>query len=252
MLIDPKFEKSLSGSESMALIALFDDISETLFWIKDRKLRIMALNATFAERVNAPESEIIGKTDADLYYPELARVFMADDRQVIKTGKPLRRKAELLATRFGEIEWRSTTKLPIFDAREKVIGTTGISRPLSTEVDNLPSHYQACSDIVRFARERLSEGVDVVAIAAHAGMSLSTLSRWFRKHLRLSPGEFLSQLRTARASKLLLDSPLNMTEIALECGYESPAAFSRAFRRQMGLSPSDFRRGQRWAQTLGV
>ena len=93
-----------------------------------------------------------------------------------------------------------------------------------------------------YAREHLGDGVDVPQIARHAGMSVATLARRFRTHMRLSPGEFLAQLRISRACKLLTDSPLNVVEIAIDCGYESPSAFSRAFRRQMKMSPTAYRR----------
>lgn len=223
------------------LVDLFREIPDVLFWIKDADLRIVALNPAFAERVNQPESAILGKTDADLYFPELARVFMADDRKVIETGEPIRRKFELLANRFGGVEWRSTTKLPLRQGSGAVIGTTGISRPINTRGDPLPAPYAAFANIVEFAREHLADGVEVPEIARHAGMSVATLSRRFREHMRLSPGEFLAQLRISRACKLLKDSPLNVTEIAIDCGYESPSAFSRAFRRQMNMSPSVYR-----------
>ncbi|MGC9451627.1 MAG: helix-turn-helix domain-containing protein [Oceanipulchritudo sp.] len=224
------------------LIQLFKDLQDTLFWIKDPDLHIVAINPAFAERVNLPEADILGKTDADLYFPELARVFMADDRQVIETAQPIHRKFELLANRFGGVEWRSTTKLPLVDRSGKVVGTTGISRPLRTGADPLPAPYAAFAHIVEYAREHLGEGVDVPQIARHAGMSVATLTRRFRSHMRLSPGEFLAQLRISRACKLLADSPLNVLEIAIDCGYESPSAFSRAFRRQMKMSPSAYRR----------
>jgi AraC-like DNA-binding protein len=224
------------------LMQLFRDMQDTLFWVKDPDLRILAVNPAFAERVNRPEREIIGKTDADLYFPELARVFMADDQRVIVTGEAIHRKFELLANRFGGVEWRSTTKLPLHDDNGKVVGTTGISRPLRAETDPLPAPYAAFARIVDHAREHLSEGVDVPGIARHAGMSVATLTRRFRTHMRLSPGEFLAQLRISRACKLLADSPLNVVEIAIDCGYENPSAFSRAFRRQMKMSPTAYRR----------
>ena len=217
-------------------------MQDTLFWIKDPQLRIVAINPAFAERVNLPEADILGKTDADLYFPELARVFMADDRRVIETGQPIHRKFELLANRFGGVEWRSTTKLPLLDDHGKIVGTTGISRPLRAGSDPLPAPYAAFARIVEYAREHLGDGVDVPDIARHAGMSVATLARRFRAHMRLSPGEFLAQLRISRACKLLTDSPLNVVEIAIDCGYESPSAFSRAFRRQMQMSPTAYRR----------
>lgn len=231
---------------SRALIALFIDLPDTLFWVKDTRLRIVALNPAFAERVNLRPDEILGKTDADLYFPELARAFMADDQAVLSTGQPLHRKFELLANRFGGVEWRATTKVPVLDGSGRVVGTTGISRPLAmgSGGEPLPAPYAAFSRIVDYAREHLSEGIDVPGIARHAGMSVASLARRFRSHLRLSPGEFLAQLRVSRACQLLTDSPLNITEIALDCGYDSPSAFSRAFRRQMNRTPTVYRRQQ--------
>jgi PAS domain S-box-containing protein len=230
------------GAVSNGLIELFDALPETLFWIKDRRLRIVALNQTFAERVSLPKEQVIGKTDADLYFPELARVFMADDRKVLEGGQGIYRKFELLANRFGGVEWRVTTKLPLRDDKGQVIGTTGISRPLTARGDPLPAPYAAFARIVEFAREHLAEGIGVGRIAAHAGMSVATLARRFREHMSLSPGEFLAQLRVSRACKLLKETPLNVNEVAMDCGYESPAAFTRAFRRQMKMTPSAFRR----------
>lgn len=224
-----------------SLISLFQDLPDVLFWVKNVDLQIFALNSAFAERVNLPDSEILGKTDADLYFPDLARVFMADDRHVINTGEPIHRKFELLANRFGGVEWRSTTKLPLLDASGTVIGTTGISRPLDTRGDPLPAPYAAFANIVAYARDHVADGIEVPGIARHAGMSVATLSRRFREHMRLSPGEFLAQLRISRACKLLKDTPLNVTEVAMGCGYDSPSAFSRAFRRQMNMSPTAYR-----------
>ncbi|WP_269539007.1 AraC family transcriptional regulator [Cerasicoccus fimbriatus] len=228
-----------------AVISLFEDVQDILFWIKDRDLRIVRLNQAFADRVKLPQADIIGKTDAELYFPELARVFMADDQQVMQTGQAIRRKVELLTNRWGGVEWRSTTKLPIFDNHGMVTATTGISRPLTDATEKLPPEYRAFSRLVDYCRANLTDSIDVEQIARHAGMSLATLTRRFRRHLGISPGEFLSQLRLSRACQLLSDSPLNITEIALECGYDSPAAFSRAFRRQMNMAPRDYQQKTR-------
>ncbi len=241
MVTDKAFAALLGGNTLDAFISLFEDVSGVLFWVKDDQHRVRALNTTFAERVKMPAEDVIGKTDRQLYYTELARVFMADDQRVLETGVPMRKKVELLATRFGTVEWRSTTKLPLRDREERIIGTTGISRPLSDSANTLPGPYHAFGAMIEYARANLANGVDVDAIAAHSGMSVSSLARRFREHLRITPGEFLGQLRISRACQLLSDSPLNITEVALECGYESPAAFSRAFRRQMQVSPKGFR-----------
>ncbi|WP_309398123.1 AraC family transcriptional regulator [Cerasicoccus maritimus] len=237
--------KKLGVDALDTVMSLFNAVPDVLFWFKDRELRIQRLNRAFADRVKLQNNEIIGKTDADLYFPEMARVFIADDKQVMRTGHPIWRKVELLTNRWGGVEWRSTTKLPVFNNSGEIVGTTGISQPLTESTELLPPEYRAFSHIIEYCRAKLSEGVDVEQMANHTGMSLATLTRRFRKHLQISPGEFLSQLRLSRACQLLGDSPLNVTEIALECGYESPAAFSRAFRRQMQQSPRDYQQSHR-------
>jgi len=235
------FEDRLGWLPVDTVVTLFNQLADVLYWVKDDAHRIVALNRAFAERVNLEPEVVIGKTDAQLYYPELAAVFMADDRHVLETGQSIRRKIELLTSPHGGIEWRSTTKLPLRDPDGLVIGTTGISRPLPDNVDALPGPYRAFAEIVEFARGHLSERVSVADIARASGMSVATLERRFKEHFQLSPSRFLSQLRVSRACELLRDTPLNMTEIAAQCGYESPAGFSRAFRRETGQSPSGFR-----------
>ena len=224
-----------------SILALFNQLDDVLFWIKDASHRITALNEAFAERVNLPPSVILGKTDSELYYEELAQVFMEDDQQVLESGEPIRNKLELLTSRYGGVEWRNTTKLPVVNLAGCVIGTAGISRPLPNSVDALPGPYRAFGEIVQYTRIKLSERVTVQEVAKQAGMSIATLERRFQEHLRMSPRAFLGQMRLTHACQLLRDTPLNMTEIALECGYDSPAAFSRAFRRKMERSPSEFR-----------
>jgi len=224
-----------------SILALFDELDDVLFWVKDSSHRITALNRAFAERVKLPPFEILGKTDAELYYEELAQVFMDDDQRVLESGEPMRYKVELLTSRYSGVEWRNTTKLPVVNSDGRVVGTTGISRPLPNSSDALPGPYRAFGAIVEFARSNIGMRVTVKQIAEQAGMSIATLERRFREHLKLSPRAFLAQMRLSLACQLLRDTPLNMEEIALECGYESPAAFSRAFRREMGSSPSGFR-----------
>lgn len=234
-------EDCLAQMPVSTVVTLFNHLEDVLFWVKDGAHRVIVMNRAFAERVKLEPNEILGKTDEELYYPEFAATFMADDRHVLNTGQAIRRKIELLASRHGGIEWRSTTKLPLFNRNGRVIGTTGISRPLPDSLEALPVPYRAVGKIVKYARERLSKSVTVAELARESGMSIATLERRFKRHFQLSPSRFLSQLRISHACELLRDTPLNMTEIALECGYESPAAFSRAFRRATSQPPSIYR-----------
>lgn len=223
------------------VLELFHQLSEVLFWIKDADLKIQALNTTFAQRLKRSPQSILGQRDSDLYYPELARVFMEDDREILRSGVAQYRKVELLTTSYGGVEWRSTTKLPIRSVDGEILGTTGISRPIPCAIKDLPVPFQAFAQIVEYARANLKCRVSVVELAKFSNMSVSTLGRRFKQYLRLSPSEFLSQLRISHACQMLEHTPFNVSEIGFECGFENAAAFSRAFRVQMRQSPTAYR-----------
>lgn len=238
---DPQLDY-LQNPVVQSLLGLFEQLSDVLFWIKDDALRLRAINPAFAAHVKRPPSAVLGRTDADFYAPEIARAFMNDDRHVLRSGQPLLRKFELLTGPMGTIEWRSTTKLPLRDARGHAIGTTGISRPVAIPSEHLPAPYATFAGIIDFARTHLASGVDVPAIAAFANMSVPSLNRRFRQYLNIAPGAFLNHLRFSQACELLQSTPLNIGEIAQRCGYENPSAFSRAFRQQLHCAPSVYRK----------
>jgi len=57
-----------------------------------------------------------------------------------------------------------------------------------------------------------------------------------------TPHEWLTKLRLERAQELMRNPKMPLTEIALAVGYQTPSAFSAAFRRDTGMTPSSFRR----------
>lgn len=69
-----------------------------------------------------------------------------------------------------------------------------------------------------------------------------TLDRRFRQRLGAPPGQVYRHLRLSAARKMVEDSTLGVSEIALRCGYDSPAALTRALRAQYGATPSALRR----------
>ncbi|MEP4049739.1 MAG: AraC family transcriptional regulator [Luteolibacter sp.] len=223
------------------LLSLFSKLPDVLCWVKDTQHRAVWINPTVAYYVNLREEEILGKTDMEIYPRELAINFEKDDSQVIRTGQGIVGKIELLVNRFGKVEWRKITKLPVFGKDGEVIGTTGISAPFDNAEQSLPTEYQAFTRIIDHARENLHRQIGVKELAGFAGISESTLNRRFREILQYNPQQLLTQLRVARACELLEDSVFNVSEIADRCGYDSPAAFARAFRKIKHTSPREFR-----------
>ncbi|MGJ8644199.1 MAG: helix-turn-helix domain-containing protein [Luteolibacter sp.] len=223
------------------LLSLLSGLPDVLCWVKDTKLRAVWVNPTVADYVNLRMEEIIGKTDMEIYPNELAINFEKDDMHVIQTGEGIVGKIELLVNRFGTVEWRKISKLPVKNAEGKVIGTTGISIPFDNAEESLPSEYEAFTRIIDYARENLHRRICVSDLAEFAGMSESTLNRRFRVILQYNPQQLLAQLRVAKACQLLQESVLNVSEVAECCGYDSPAAFARAFKKIKHTTPRDFR-----------
>jgi len=83
------------------------------------------------------------------------------------------------------------------------------------------------------------------ALSRETGLSRSALHERFVHFIALPPMHYLTRWRMQVASGLLRDTDAKHLEIALDVGYESEAAFSRAFRREVGMSPGEWRRRAR-------
>jgi AraC-like DNA-binding protein len=84
----------------------------------------------------------------------------------------------------------------------------------------------------------------VSALAREVGMSRSIFAAKFSSLVGDPPLSYLTRWRLWQASKLLVEGNLSVAETAQRVGYESEAAFSKAFKRHFGQSPLAYRRGQ--------
>ena len=95
---------------------------------------------------------------------------------------------------------------------------------------------RALDHTAEHAHARLSD------ICAQAGVSERTLRRHLKQETGMSWEVVRLRSRLLKAIALLGDNGLSVTQIALDCGFESPSAFSRAFRTAMHEAPSEYRR----------
>lgn len=84
--------------------------------------------------------------------------------------------------------------------------------------------------------------VTVEDIAAYVGVSRSHLFRSFQNYMGKSPKEYLTEYRIKQACRLLKETDLSVSAIAYSVGFENNLYFSKAFKKQKGVSPSDYRR----------
>jgi AraC-like DNA-binding protein len=82
------------------------------------------------------------------------------------------------------------------------------------------------------------------SLAQEVSMSRSIFAAKFNSLVGVPPLTYLTRWRMWQASRLLAAGNLSVTETALRVGYESEAAFSRAFKRYFGHPPMDYRLGR--------
>ncbi len=79
-------------------------------------------------------------------------------------------------------------------------------------------------------------------VATHAGFSTDYFNRIFFAHTGFNIMEYVRFSRLKKAAHLLRGTESDILDIALDCGYEAHESFSRAFKNQYGISPSEYRK----------
>jgi AraC family transcriptional regulator len=94
---------------------------------------------------------------------------------------------------------------------------------------------------VELLHDRYLEDLSIADVANGVGVHPVHLARSFRLHFRCSPGEFTRFCRLERAARMLTRSDRPLSEIALESGFGDQSQFSRAFARDLGIAPGEYR-----------
>src|SRR5258708_27318892 len=96
--------------------------------------------------------------------------------------------------------------------------------------------------------ERVETAWTVETLAAAAGMSRSAFALRFKELLRETPLEYLTNWRMYKATGILQDGDKKLFEVAKPVGYDSDAAFSKAFKPVLGVAPREYRRSAAGAE----
>jgi len=110
-----------------------------------------------------------------------------------------------------------------------------------SEAQILQDYSECIEAVMRYIREHISEPLDREMLAAVAGFSIPHFHRVFTARAGESAISHVRRLRMERAGRKLRMGAVDITEVALAAGYDTHAAFSKAFKQQFGLSPSEFR-----------
>jgi len=99
--------------------------------------------------------------------------------------------------------------------------------------------------VIDFIEANLQESIGLDDLARAAGLSANHFLRVFKLATGETPYHFLRARRLERARQLLVDNPMPLAELALECGFANQAHFTAAFSREVGISPGRYRRAAR-------
>jgi signal transduction histidine kinase/AraC-like DNA-binding protein len=109
------------------------------------------------------------------------------------------------------------------------------NRELSEQAQRLVRQAMA------YIHEHYAEAISRTELAEHVALSEDYLTACFRKELGVTPINYINRFRVNQAQELLLGTDKTVTEIALDVGFSDSGYFSRVFRREVGLSPTDYR-----------
>jgi AraC family carnitine catabolism transcriptional activator len=91
--------------------------------------------------------------------------------------------------------------------------------------------------MVSHMEQHIQAPLDAPSLAQLSDLSVRQVERLFKKYLQETPSSFYLQLRLDRAHQLLTQSTLSVMEVAVACGFNSAAHFSRVYRQRFGHPP---------------
>lgn len=127
-----QFQANLDLSNANLLLqTILETLPIRVFW-KDRQCRYLGANRLFAKDAGLNSvAELVGKTDSQLVWAEQAKKYQSDDQQVMTTGQGLLNFEESQTMANGETIWLRTTKLPLRDNDQQIIGVVGVYEDVS-------------------------------------------------------------------------------------------------------------------------
>jgi AraC-like DNA-binding protein len=179
------------------------------------------LLGTLPRMIHASASDLAG--DGDDWIAHFARLATAESRRKRPGGEVvLERMSEMM---FVDLLRRYLERLPdeqhgwLAGLRDRYVGR-----------------------VLALMHEHPNAAWTMEQVAERVGLSRSALHERFVQFIGLTPMQYLTNWRMQIGSRLLTQSNATLASVALDAGYESEAAFSRAFKRAVGVPPSVWRR----------
>lgn len=224
---------------------LFGCLPDINYFAKDQAGRFVQMDDGFVAMLGCKSrTEILGRTDHDIFPKDMADKYVADDRTVMKTGQPLLQLVEPLPDAQLTINWWETNKFPLRNRQGHIIGLAGITSKLSPST--IPSHYgSGLFAVLRAISERYSTQLNMATLAREAGLSVRSLERHFVSTFKTTPLRYVNRVRLHAARHCLIHTNKTLAEIAEECGFYDQSHMTTVFSQQLKISPKRYRTANR-------
>ena len=220
---------------------LFDQVLDVAFFVKDAAGSYVVVNESLVARHGLrAKSQVIGRRPRDICPGDFGGVPSDQDAAVLRTGRPIVDHLELHWYAPHRPGWCLTTKLPIRDAGGSVVGLIGVSQDVRAPVrpEEVPPGLAAALN--RFEADP-ADPVTPAGLARRAGLTPHRFARLMKRFFGVTPGQFIAKTRVTLASRLLRETDQSVAAIAVACGFYDHSAFTRAFRKLTGKTPTELR-----------
>ncbi|WP_435736749.1 helix-turn-helix domain-containing protein [Cellulosimicrobium sp. PMB13] len=227
---------------SPAMVALMDELPDTMFCAKDVTGRYVAVNPVFVARTTERSRRaVLGRRAGDLFVPQLAERYEQQDAEVLRTGRPLRGELERIRRLGGTSGWFLTAKLPVHDDAGRLVGLVSVSHDLRAGAAD-DETMASLSALVAAVEADLGARWTTARLADAAGCTPATLERRVRRVYGVTPRQLVLRTRVDRATRLLAAREGTIAEVAAASGFYDQPSFTRTFARLTGETPAQYRR----------
>lgn len=171
------------GMKKMDALNVLHNIIENIpsyIYAKDNKHRfIMCNKSTVCARGIKRVKDILGKTDLDLHPEKMAREYMADEKKILETGKPMLNKVEAVEGIDGKKIWLLTSKIPLRSQKGTIIGIIGIGQDI-TRIKELENERDKIIEDLRLALSSIKTLKGLLPICANCKKIRDDEGYWHR------------------------------------------------------------------------
>ena len=232
---DPSLRTTLRriGAAAPEVIELFDYLEDLPLWMKDVHGTYQWVSVSFLLNFGLKtREEVIGHNDYDLCGEALANQYRIDDERVLR-GERILSRVELVGRFDHTARWCVTSKIPLHDARGRVVGNAGVTRPLAAQPSAGAPVDSPLSGAIRYVSQHYAEHITNLDLAQACGLSVRAFERQFRATYQSSPHDYVRQMRVRMSCGALVFSKKSLAEVASEFGFANTARVTSAESRRL-------------------